>query len=478
VTNQPKRVFISADHGLAITYFLQSEVVPTLLERGIQVVVLVDDGLKEKIAQDFGRPGLSVEGLRLREVKAYFQKERNSYQWWLDFFRRAGASRRMNLETVDNYVHWVEFEAPPKRKALFPLTRLALAVVRSSRSARQALVRLQSRFTPTFYDDLFERYRPDLMISSTPGWRLDRYILRAAARRGLPTAAIVQGWDNPSSHALPGAKVDWITCWSEPQKEELIAGSDWRPERIHIGGIPSYDGYFRREWVMPKDDYYRLHGLDPERKLLSYACSFVTYSPNIQNIEALIRLMQNGRLASPCQLLIRLHPNHFTSTKRWANEREQIRELVKGTPNVHMVEPLPLGGDMGYYSGEDMPEKSSMMAHSDVFLTVYSTMVVETSIHGTPIVSVTINSKTGWPGEYSLPLTEIGGWPTHSRFRASGAGRVAENEETLCQAINAYLENPHADREAQRLFIRQECTFTDGLAGTKTGEWFVSLVVG
>ena len=29
-----KRMFISADHGLAIVYFLQSDVVPTLLQSG------------------------------------------------------------------------------------------------------------------------------------------------------------------------------------------------------------------------------------------------------------------------------------------------------------------------------------------------------------------------------------------------------------------------------------------------------------
>ena len=38
-----KTIFISADHGTAIVYFLQSEVVPRLLEAGIEVVVLTDD---------------------------------------------------------------------------------------------------------------------------------------------------------------------------------------------------------------------------------------------------------------------------------------------------------------------------------------------------------------------------------------------------------------------------------------------------
>ena len=34
-----KKIFISADHGMAIIYFLQSDVVPTLLDAGVEVVV-------------------------------------------------------------------------------------------------------------------------------------------------------------------------------------------------------------------------------------------------------------------------------------------------------------------------------------------------------------------------------------------------------------------------------------------------------
>jgi len=470
-----KRVFISADHGLAIVYFLQSDVVDTLLAGGAEVVLLTDDSLKEKITQRFGRPGLTIEGLRLKEARRYLQQEQTSQQWWLDFFRRAGPSRRMNLETVDNYVNWVEFEAPSKRKAIFPLVKATLGVLRRSKAARRKLIDLQKRFTPHIYGDLFERYQPDLVVASTAGWRLDRYLLREAAARGITTGAIVLGWDNPSSHALPGAQIDYISCWSEAQRQELVEGSDWAPERIHVGGIPSYDGYFENRWLMPRADYFKLHNLDPQRKLLGYACSFVTYSPNIQNIAALARMVASDRLAQPSQLLVRLHPNHFTGVKRWANERQQIRALVNEHPHVHLVEPAPLGGELGYYSGEDMPEKSSMMAHSDVFLTVYSTMVVEACIHETPIVSAVINSPSGWPGEYSLPLTEIGGWPTHSRFRESGAGKVAAGEAQLLQAINAYLQDPNLDRQAQRVFVKQECTYTDGSAGRCTGQYLLSI---
>jgi len=359
-----------------------------------------------------------------------------------------------------------------------PVARMIIGLLRRSSHARRSLVRLQMHYVPGIYTDLFQRYKPDLVVASTPGWRLDRYLLREAIQRKIPTAAVVVGWDNPSSYSIPGAPVGHITCWSQVQKDELVLGSDWLPERVNIGGIPTYDGYFRKQWQLNREDYFQLHGLDPNRKLLSYAASFVSFSPNYQNIEALVHLIAGDALVAPSQLLIRLHPNHFWDNHLFATEREKIRQLARDYPHVHVVEPVPLGGSLGYYSGEDMPEKASMMAHSDVFLTVYSTMVVETAIHGRPIVSVCLDAPGGWniPRKYSLPLSEIGNWPTHDRFRRSGFGRIATNEQELRTAINFYLQTPDANATQSQAFIQRECTYMDASAGRHTGQFLISLL--
>ncbi len=474
----PKRIFISADHGLAIVYFLQSEVLSTILKAGVEVVLLTDDGLKDRIEKRFGQPGLIVEGLRLKEARRYTQTTAPTTQWWLHFLRRVGGSKRINTEAMDSHIWQVDYEATGRRKTVMPLMKLLVGLLRNSKAARQVLVRYQMRFSPQLYTDLFEKYQPELVVASTLGWRLDRFLLRQAVQRGIPTAGVIVGWDNPSSYSLPGAPVDWVTCWSDIQKEELVLGSDWDARRVHVGGIPSYDGYFRREWVIPREEYFRLHNLDLQRKLLGYACSFVTFSPNYQNVETLARLVSGNQLSAPAQLLIRLHPNHFMDEPLFAGEREKIRRLARELPHVHVVEPVPLGGELGYYSGEDMPEKTSMMAYSDVFLTVYSTMVVEAAIHDRPIVSVCLDAPGGWnqPGRFSLALSKIGDWPTHQRFRQAGAGHVAFSEDELQQAINLYLDHPSLDREKRQAFIKDEVTFVDGSAGRRTGEYLISRI--
>ena len=469
---------ISADHGLAIVYFLQTDVIRTMLDAGLRVVVLTDDGVTDKVREKFGEENLFVEGLRLDQLKKYYDEVDHSGQYWTHFLRWMGGSDKVNTTAIDCHLRQREHESTWKEKLLrMPVIKAKTRELRQSADARKELVQSQMKYCSNVYGDLFEKYQPDLVIASTAGWRLDRYLLREAAAAGIETCMAVIGWDNPSSYRLPGAPMQWANCWSAEQKRELVDGADWNPDRVNIGGIPTYDGYFREEWRMPREEYFKMHGLDPDRKLISFACSFITFSPNYQDIEALVKLVSEDRLAEPSQLLIRLHPNHFIEGSLFEEEARKIRELIAGKPYIHLVEPVALGGDLGFYSGEDMPEKDSMMAWSDVFCTVYSTMVVETAIHDRPIVAVCIDAPGGWnkPEKFCLSLSEIGEWPTHERYRNAKAGRVVYDIDQLKETLDLYLTHPETDHAERVKFILDEVTYTDGTAGKHTGEYFVKL---
>jgi hypothetical protein len=66
--------------------------------------------------------------------------------------------------------------------------------------------RAQNRYVSDIYADLFDRYQPDLVVASTPGWRLDRYLLREAAQRGVRTAAAVIAGITPAAIACPARR--------------------------------------------------------------------------------------------------------------------------------------------------------------------------------------------------------------------------------------------------------------------------------
>lgn len=465
---------------MAIIYFLQSDVVSTLLDAGVEIIVLTDDETKEKISERFAQPNLIFEGLRLKQADEYAKKIQPRFQWLLGYLRRVGGSRRINTEAMDSHIWEVWAENGWKfRLGIWIPSALMILLLRNFSWARKILVKIQNRFTTNIYADLFDKYKPDLVIASTPGWRMDRYLLRESSKRGIPNMTVIVGWDNSSSYNISGADVQYATCWSQLQKDELVYGSDWKPENVNIGGIPSYDGYFRKQWLMPRDEYFKLHKLDPNRKLISYASSFVHFAPNFPNIEALAKLVSSDALTEPSQLLIRLHPSHFQDKpKIFADERAQVFELEKKYPHVHVVQPVALGGSLGYYGGEDMDEKSSMMAYSDVVVTVYSTMLVETAVHDTPMIAATIDVPGGWnkKNKFSLSLKEIGDWPTHKRFRQAKAGRVATNSNQLKEALNLYLKDKTLDSAERRKFIEDEITFTDASSGKRTAEYILNVL--
>jgi len=163
----PERVFISADHGLAIVYFLQSGVVPALLYEGVEVILLTDDALVGKINQRFGQPGLTVEGLRIKKATQYLEHVSPTTQWWLNFLRRVGASNKINVQALDSHIRQVEMEATGRRIAIISIMKLAISALRRSRFFRRKLVDLQMHYTPPqpgIYGDLFDQYQPSLVI--------------------------------------------------------------------------------------------------------------------------------------------------------------------------------------------------------------------------------------------------------------------------------------------------------------------------
>jgi len=113
-----------------------------------------------------------------------------------------------------------------------------------------------------------------------------------------------------------------------------------------------------------------------------------------------------------------------------------------------------------------------------VFVTVYSTMVVETAVHDTPIVAAVLDIPGGWnePGKFSLSLKAIGNWPTHKRFREARAGRVAVDEGQLCAVLNDYLKNPQLDAAERKAFIEKEITYTDASAGSRTADFILKVL--
>ena len=474
-----KTIFIAFDHGLAVAYFFETALLGYLLEKEARIVVLVPEAMLSLLRERYSHLNIIIESVRDVQATQYRKEYHASLQEYFEHVRRAGASLRIPLNYVERNRLWKEIDARGRHKIALLLLRPAIWLLRHSRLARQVFRHIQQAlFTPHIFDDLFDRYQPDLLLSNTAGWRMDQYLLREAGRRGIRTGAVIVGWDNPSSQGLPGALVDDVIVWSEIHKQELVDGVDWPAGHVHICGMPLYDGYISGKWLMSRDEYFELHSLDPNKHLIAFAATALGISPNIHIVEMLAEMVKNQVFSRPAQLLVRLHPNHFKPYPHYRAEAEAIYKLAEQYPDMHVVAPKEVSKGVERYSGEDFPEKSSMLAYCDVLVTIYSTMVVEAALHGKPSVSACIDSPVGWKDRFSIPLREIADWPTAMRVNRAKAGRVAFTADELREAISIYLSNPDLDLAERRKFLEDEMAYLNGEATRVTAECLWSLAQG
>ena len=243
-----KTILLIIDHGLSLAYFLYTDLAKKLVEKDVRLVFLVQDELILKLQTDFADlPNVVFESLREKQAIQYQKTYRPRLQEMFEYIRGASASPRIPMTYVDTHRRRKLYEARGRWKLALQAAQPLIFILRHSRPARRLFMYLQNRLlTSDIYGDLFETYKPDIALSSTCGWRIDRYFLREANRRKIRTVVVTVGWDNPSANGITGAYVDYINVWSKIHEWELSAGIDWPQERIHIGGMPLYDNYLSK----------------------------------------------------------------------------------------------------------------------------------------------------------------------------------------------------------------------------------------
>jgi CDP-glycerol glycerophosphotransferase (TagB/SpsB family) len=149
--------------------------------------------------------------------------------------------------------------------------------------------------------------------------------------------------------------------------------------------------------------------------------------------------------------------------------------LAQRFPHVRIDSPV-LGshGIPNYTTPADARSLASLFAHTDVFVTLFSTMVLESCFNDVPVVAAAFDPPASELEDF-LPISEALDWPTHDRIIRSGAASVVRDPEALINAVRRYLEQPQLHSRERRDFAEQECTFVDGHCAERLADLIESL---
>ncbi|MBW3534628.1 MAG: CDP-glycerol glycerophosphotransferase family protein [Gemmatimonadetes bacterium] len=342
------------------------------------------------------------------------------------------------------------------------------------RRGQDALLRLSRRLTralaPDLYGDAFRRWRPDVVVGTrvvtmsgpsgpSSARYLDRYLLMAAADRGVPTMVLVSSWDNLTTSGFFPVEVDRITVWNEIMKDQAVGIHGLPPERVVVTGAPQHDVFASDGPYRARGAFFRELGLDPERRLVVYTSGTEGTIP--QEPDLVARLAQRLAEARPdVQLLVRVH--QLDDLERYAalRDRPGVALDQAGRPPVGEYH------DRDFDRGQ-LERLADTLRHADVVVNAASSISIDAAAVGTPVVVVDFDAHPETP--YHRSVRRFYDF-THQRpVVASGGVFRAGGVDALLEGIARYLEDPDADAEGRARLVREQCGVLDGGAGRRVG---------
>jgi len=293
-------------------------------------------------------------------------------------------------------------------------------------------------------------------------------LVEAANSLEIPTAVMIRSRDNLAAKIqhLPDAAAYLV--WSDLTRSILLRIYPEVPaERVHVTGSPQFDRHLDAGFRLPREEFFRRIGLDPERPLVVYTCATPTLIRHeIDIVQGLADAVAAGRVHGAgrrAQLLVRGHPRGFGSSHPLLREAR---------PDVAV---FPPPGSLPYQSAEhesrvvklileDEPVHLATLAYQDVQVNVSGTMSVDSAILDKPIVNVYYDPP-GVPA--GLSVRRFYDRSDYRPIVSSGGVRLAHSEEECVELVNSYLEQPSLDAEGRRWIRETDCGPLDGRAGER-----------
>ena len=453
-------VFVSVPHGASAGNMLRTGLVRRLLDAYDESEVVLISPLVRDAAfvREFEQPRVHFEDLPAHQPAGLEARMMALIQAaYIDSgvtesvrIRRAEAVRQKTIR-------WI------RAKHL-----IAGALAPSMTRAATRYAAIDRRISHQWADRLFDRYRPALLVSSSPGLIYAEVpLLRTAVRRRVRAVAIDPSWDNFTNKLLPVRRVDRLIVWNELMKQQAVELHGYAPEEVRIAGAAQWDPYFRIGAGLTREAFFRRIGADSTRKLITLTTTpRPLYSHHDHVLRVMVRALTDGVWRHDAQILVRLHPR----------DELDAYAAFQGVPHVIIEKPfrptVTAGDGLAIdVTADNQQHLADTMRYSDVVVNVASTIAIEAAIVDTPIVNIAFDGDQ--PSEWTRSARRYYRFTHYTHITRHGAVRVAETPAALVDAIGRYLDDRSLDREGRRRVAIEQCQFLDGRAADRVGGFVV-----
>lgn len=323
-------------------------------------------------------------------------------------------------------------------------------------------------FTKDLYKDLFAKYKPDLVFSTHLVYHDDIELVKEAKKAGIKTIGMVQSWDNLTSKGAVHIKTDKLIVWNEIMKKEAIDLAGFKAEDIFLSGVPQFDFYFRKDKIVSREEFFAKNNLDPNKKLIVYAAWSKKTAPYEPEVLAMIDdFINKKQLASPCELLIRLHPKAFLRKEYdWLEDLKQAKWEAPG----RYLESLM---DVWLPTDEDIWHMVNEIYHADLVMTVCSTFTLDAWAFDKPVINIKFDgNQKDIP--YGKSVERFFDYTHYIPIIKSGGVKITSSKEELLQHINEYLKNPALDSDGRKKGLKEQTYIYDSQSAERIANYLIT----
>lgn len=326
-------------------------------------------------------------------------------------------------------------------------------------------------FQENFFEETFNRYKPDLIFSPTIYSENDIRLLKLAKKKKIKTVGMIKSWDNLSSKDFLLIPPDGLVVHTELVRDEAVRVGEYPREHILVSGIPQYDVYANPVFPLSREELFQYFKLDLSKKLVLYtAIGAKHFLEEVQFIKRLAELIEKNAFIYPCQLLVRFHPAYKSNDE----ELSRIPGIVCYRPGQLDKDTRDVLRGSWEFDQKETQLLASTLLYSDVTINCGSTVSIEAAYFNTPIINIEYehNPQPFWTGvhryytrEHYKPLVE------------SGGVRLVKSEEEFVSQMNKYLKDKNLDAEGRARIKNEQCYKADGKAGERVAKFILEYIV-
>lgn len=447
-----KTIFINLFSILVVDNFCIPDGVMDLLVKNKgkddRIVILTAEAFREKLTRFTFVDGVSIEIIKTYPPKGFIQK---AFHFFYAFLIFTGSTKilatfgaRADVPPAGGNPHlWIvkSFIANTFGRSLFIKRKLT-----------PWLYNLVFRQRP--YRELFNKQKPDLVFVPGLAFFPDIEICAEAKRRHIKTIGMVMNWDHLNKYFIP-IHSDVLLVQNEPMKREAIDWHAYRPDQIELVGFPQFDMYSHPEkFLLQKDEFLSTLNLKNAEKIILFISGAAYSKDEPEILKAISGWISEGKFGKKVKLLVR----PYVIARDLEREKQKYESLLDD-PNLSFN---------WLRRSDNLDNKKvfmSMLAYSDVVISIFSTTAIESAIFNKPTITI------GFDGNHKRPYNEsIVRLEDMSHFRnvlETGSVKISRSFEDLGKLLKVYLETPDMDHERRNDLIKKMCYKNDGQASLR-----------